>query len=127
MSSGFDMSGLPEGGTALDPSSLPEMGSVYDPNLHTNNATELLMERINPQLDRQREALRAQLANQGIAQGSSAYDNAMLSTDRRPMTPTHRQRWPALGWACNSKDCNSGNSKACAWVRLACRHNNLVN
>src|SRR5699024_2644737 len=78
MSSGFDVSGLPEGGTALDPSSLPEMGSVYDPNLHTNNATELLMERINPQLDRQREALRAQLANQGIAQGSSAYDNAML-------------------------------------------------
>lgn len=65
MANGFDMSGIGEG------------GQVYDPNLATNNATELLMERINPQLDRQREALRAQMANQGIAQGSSAYNNAM--------------------------------------------------
>lgn len=65
MSGGFDMSGIGEG------------GQVYDPNLATNNATELLMQRINPQLDRQREALRAQMANQGIAQGSSAYNSAM--------------------------------------------------
>src|SRR5699024_1060338 len=62
----------------FDPSTLPEGGQVYDPTLQTNNATELLMQRLNPQLDRQREALRAQLANQGIAQGSPAYNQAML-------------------------------------------------
>ncbi|MDS1142388.1 hypothetical protein RE432_18295 [Pusillimonas sp. SM2304] len=65
MGQGFDLSGLPEG------------GSIYDPNLATNNATELLMQRISPQLDRQNESLRAQLANQGITQGSAAYANAM--------------------------------------------------
>src|SRR5690606_9456713 len=72
---------------ALDPNSLPGMGTafsptgeqipIYDPNLQTNNATELLMQRLNPELDRQREALRTQLANQGIAQGSEAYNREM--------------------------------------------------
>src|SRR5690625_310697 len=76
MAAGFDPSALPEGGTAFAPSG--EILPTYDPNLQTNNATELLMGRINPQLDRQREALRAQLANQGIAQGSPAYNQAML-------------------------------------------------
>lgn len=96
---GFDMSGVPQGGTALNLNSLPAMGSalnmnslpgmgqvfspsgqqlpIYDPTQQTNNATELLMQRINPELDRQSEALRAQLANQGITQGSQAYANAM--------------------------------------------------
>lgn len=73
---------LPNAGVALDPNALPGMGSVYDPNLATNNATELLMERLNPQLDRQREALRAQLANQGVTQGSPAYNEAMAQLDR---------------------------------------------
>jgi len=89
MGQGFDMSGIPQGGTALNMGSLPGMasalnmnslpgfGDVYDPTKVTNNATELLMQRINPELDRQNEALRAQLANQGITQGSSAYANAM--------------------------------------------------
>lgn len=77
MGQGFDISGLPQGGQALNMGALPGFGEVYDPNLATNNATELLMQRINPQLDRQNEALRAQLANQGITQGSSAYANAM--------------------------------------------------
>lgn len=112
MASGFNTSGMPSGGTALnigslpglgdvlDPSRLPAMGSVldinslpqagtaftptgeqlavYDPTLNTNNATELMMQRINPQMDRQQEALRAQLANQGIVQGTEAYDRAMM-------------------------------------------------
>lgn len=89
MGQGFDMSGIPQGGTALNMNSLPGMasalnvsslpgfGDIYDPTKATNNATELLMQRINPELDRQNEALRAQLANQGITQGSSAYANAM--------------------------------------------------
>ena len=61
----------------FDISSLPDGGSVYDPNLATNNATELLMQRLNPELDRQAQSLQAQLANQGITQGSAAYARAM--------------------------------------------------
>ncbi|WP_152553783.1 hypothetical protein [Bordetella bronchiseptica] len=68
---------LQQMGTPFDLSSLPQAGSAYDPNLATNNATELLMERINPELDRQYESLRAQMANQGIAQGSNAYSREL--------------------------------------------------
>lgn len=64
-------------GQGFDLSSLPSAGSVYDPTLATNNAADLIMQRMNPDLDRQGEALRAQLANQGITQGSAAYANAM--------------------------------------------------
>ena len=111
MSSGFDMSGLPQGGTALNTGSLPGMGTAldqsklpglgstldtndlpgmgtafnptgeqlatYDPTKQTNNAAELIMSRTNPELDRQYEQLRSQLANQGIVQGSAAYDREM--------------------------------------------------
>ncbi|KDC12333.1 hypothetical protein AZ19_1725 [Bordetella bronchiseptica E012] len=68
---------LQQMGTPFDLSSLPQAGSAYDPNLATNNATELLMERLNPELDRQYESLRAQMANQGIAQGSNAYSREL--------------------------------------------------
>lgn len=84
----LNLSLLPGMGTALDINSLPEMAAAfqasgqaldtYDPDLATNNATELMMQRINPQLDQQQEALRAQLANQGIVQGTQAYDRAMM-------------------------------------------------
>lgn len=72
MANRFNPSNLPAGG---DASQL----SIYDPSVATNNATDLLMQRINPELDRQQESLRAQLANQGIAQGSQAYNQAMSS------------------------------------------------
>lgn len=64
-------------GTGLDTSNFQQLGDVYDPTKATNNATELLMQRLNPELDRQQDALRTQLANQGIAQGSAAYNNAL--------------------------------------------------
>lgn len=91
MGTGFDMSGLPAagtalnmnglptGGTALDINGLPGSGSVYDPSQATNTATEAILSRVNPELDRQQEALRTQLANQGIAQGSAAWNTAMGS------------------------------------------------
>jgi len=79
MGSGFDMSSIPAAGTALDPNYLPGVGLAYDPNIATNNATQALLSRINPELDRQQEGLRTQLANQGIAQGSAAWNNAMGS------------------------------------------------
>jgi hypothetical protein len=72
MGSGFDTSGLPQGGDAF-------ALQAYDPTRATNNATELLMQRMNPELDRQQEALRTQLTNQGIAQGSQAWNQAMGS------------------------------------------------
>lgn len=123
MSQGFDMSGVPQGGVAMDTNALPSMGqalntnslpgfgqtlninslpgmgtaldtnsltpmgevfvgdrgnlATYDSTLATNNATELLMQRINPQLDQQQNALRARLAQQGIVEGSEAYNRAM--------------------------------------------------
>lgn len=79
MGSGFDTSNLPAAGTALDINGLPAAGSVYDPNQATNTATEAILSRVNPELDRQYESLRGQLANQGIAQGSAAWNNAMGS------------------------------------------------
>lgn len=79
MGTGFDMSKLPAAGTALNMNSLPGMGAVYDPTLATNTATEAILSRVNPELDRQQEALRTQLTNQGIAQGSAAWNNAMGS------------------------------------------------
>lgn len=79
MGTGFDMSSLPAAGQALNVNGLPAAGSVYDPNQATNTATQALLSRINPELDRQQESLRTQLANQGIAQGSAAWNNAMGS------------------------------------------------
>lgn len=73
----LDMNGLPRAGTALDVNSLPGFGSVYDPTQSTNTATEAILSRVNPDLDRQYEALRNQLANQGITQGSAAWNNAI--------------------------------------------------
>lgn len=55
----------------------PDLPAIYDPNLATNNATELLMQRLNPQLDQQYERLQSRLANQGITMGSQAWQNAM--------------------------------------------------
>lgn len=91
MGTGFDTSSLPGGGQALNMGSLPGMGQaldvnslpgagfVYDPNMATNTATQAILSRVNPELDRQQEALRNQLTNQGIAQGSAAWNNAMSS------------------------------------------------
>ncbi|MEN5063563.1 tail fiber domain-containing protein [Achromobacter aegrifaciens] len=91
MGTGFDTSSLPGAGQALNMGSLPGMGQaldvnslpgagfVYDPNMATNTATQAILSRVNPELDRQQEALRNQLTNQGIAQGSAAWNNAMSS------------------------------------------------
>lgn len=78
-SQGFDTSALGPGGTPLDSSTLPGAGTVYDPTLDTNNATDLINQRLNPQLQQRQENLRNQLAQQGITQGSEAYNRAMMS------------------------------------------------
>ena len=52
------------------------MPNAYDPTQATNSATANIMSRVNPMLDRQNVQLQAQLANQGITQGSEAWKNA---------------------------------------------------
>lgn len=53
-----------------------EMPGVYDPTQATNNAQELIMSRLQPQLDRSAASLDTQLANQGITVGSDAWKAA---------------------------------------------------
>lgn len=72
----YNMDAGPSAGQAYDPYSM-QMGNVYDPHQDTNTATDAIMSRLNPQIDRQHNQLSTQLANQGIAQGSEAYKNAM--------------------------------------------------
>lgn len=45
--------------------------------------TSAVMRRLQPQLDRQREALRTQLANQGISLGSEAYNTSYRDQNQR--------------------------------------------
>lgn len=78
------MSGLQQG--ALDRvgqtigGALP---SAYDPNQNTNNAAALLDARLLPQQQKDTAAMAAQLANQGITQGSEAYRDATERLDRQ--------------------------------------------
>lgn len=52
------------------------MPSAYDPTKATNNATDLINARLLPQQQRDSAALDTQLANQGLAPGSQAYNTA---------------------------------------------------
>jgi hypothetical protein len=79
--------------TSLGLSSLADRGLGYVDSALSNNITlddlpkdmvnpgqtgqDALMARFQPQIDQSRKALDTQLANQGITQGSEAYDNAM--------------------------------------------------
>lgn len=98
MGQGFDMSGVPQGGQALrdgqistlNIGQLPGMGSVYDPTQSTNTATDAILSRVNPQLERDEASLRSQLANQGVSQGSQAWNNAMDEL-RRSKTDAYTQ------------------------------------
>lgn len=81
MNQGFDLSGIPAGGQVFNPSG--QGLDVYDPTQQTNNAAALLMERMAPELDRQSEALRTQLANQGLQPGTAAYATAMDAMGRQ--------------------------------------------
>ena len=48
-----------------------------------DKATGLLMNRLNPQIAQSEERLQAQLANQGIAPGTEAYNRAMMQQGQR--------------------------------------------
>lgn len=78
----------------FDTSTLPQLSSQLNaPNLQTtldnqgmagwDKATGLMMQRLQPQIERQRSRLETQLANQGIMPGSEAYNNAMIDQNQR--------------------------------------------
>lgn len=65
------------------------MGQGFDPNLPSTGFNpgqsyqDAYMQRLAPQLEQSRESTQAQLANQGIAPGTQAYDNAMRQQSMR--------------------------------------------
>ena len=66
-----------------DPFSLEGLGPAPIPDDASRQRVEqALFERLNPQLDRQREQLLTRLANQGIAPGSEAFQNAIGDFNR---------------------------------------------
>ena len=100
MAQGFDTSGLPVQGSVLDPNALkygdvldanglPVAGTAlanadrYDPTQNTNNAADLIMARVNPQMAQQEESLRTRLANMGVTAGSEAWNNEMRNWNQQ--------------------------------------------
>lgn len=111
MSQGFDLNGLPaqgqvldynnlkygdvlntdglKYGSVLDTNGLPQAGNAltnaerYDPTQNTNNAADLIMSRINPQMAQQEESLRTRLANMGVTAGSEAWNNEMRNWNQQ--------------------------------------------
>ena len=65
------------------------MGQEFNPNLPSTgfdpgqSYQDAYMQRLAPQLEQNREATQARLANQGIAPGTQAYDNAMRQQAQR--------------------------------------------
>ena len=82
MSNGFDDSQLAGRAQVFDPNSR-EMGTAYDGQGMTNNATEAILSRVNPQLERQQAAMESQLLNQGVTRGSQAWNTAIDELGRQ--------------------------------------------
>jgi hypothetical protein len=65
------------------------MGEAFNPNLPSTGINpgqsyqDAYMQRLAPQLAQSRESTQAQLANQGIVPGTTAYDNAMRQQSMR--------------------------------------------
>lgn len=60
----------------INAGSLPKVDAL-DTSNPTNDAYNQMMARYQPQMDQSRKALDTQLANQGVLQGSEAYNNAI--------------------------------------------------
>lgn len=60
-----------------DLSGITPVAGSDDINGYSDKITQALMSRLQPQLDRDQEQLDTKLANQGITQGSDAYNNAI--------------------------------------------------
>ena len=91
LGSNFSLDGMPQGGSAVG---APTLRDSFDAggNITTSYGTDFsrdrqrvedaLMSRLNPQLSQDKEALRTSLVNQGVVEGSEAFDRAMGRADR---------------------------------------------
>jgi hypothetical protein len=61
---------------------VPQAGQVYDPQASTNTATESIMSRLQPMMDRQTNQTETQLANMGLTRGSEAWNNAKMDLNQ---------------------------------------------
>jgi hypothetical protein len=86
MSTPFSLGGAPAAGTAYqamdlpetyDPNKGPELSEYYNPTRDTNKATQHIMSRLTPQMEREDESIRTMLSNQGLTPGSEAYNREL--------------------------------------------------
>ncbi len=84
----------------------PQLMSSADPATQAK-AEEALMSRINPQLDRDRSALEAKLASQGLALNSEAYNTAMDSANRQANDARSQAVLQALQYGQNATTLNN--------------------
>jgi hypothetical protein len=88
----FSMTGTPAGANA-DSGELtkadvykgggPSLSKYYDPTRDTGVATDQLMHRMNPALDRDEAAMRTRLSNMGLTPGSEAWKAEMEAAGQR--------------------------------------------
>lgn len=69
-----------------------QYGGADDYSADRQRVEDALMQRMNPQLQIQQQALQQQLADQGIRYGSDAYNNAMLTYNQQ----ANDARWGAI-------------------------------
>lgn len=80
LNQGYDSGGDVQKG--LDFSQSPKLPGVDDFSADRTKVEDALYSRLNPQFDRQENAMRSRLANQGITNGSEAYNNDVDSFNR---------------------------------------------
>jgi len=78
----IDQSNLPGMIGALQQYRYKDGSGGQDYMAHRDRITEAMMERMRPDIDREREAMRTRLANQGITQGSDAYNSENFNFQR---------------------------------------------
>ena len=59
------------------------LSSTYNATTDTNNAANILKQRLLPEQQRETSALQSQLASQGISPGSEAYETAMSTLNQK--------------------------------------------
>lgn len=100
-------------GTPVDLNALGT-APTYDTN-YRQSQRDALLQRMQPEFDRQRQAIETQLANQGITAGSQAYDNAF------------RPYYQALNDAQIAADLNAGNLAGAEYGRQYGARQNAIN
>jgi hypothetical protein len=90
--------------------------SVQDPNLVQQQVTDALYKQqtqfLDPQFQRSQSALENQLANQGITQGSEAWNNAMQMANAQKQQAYESARNSAIGAGVNAGSTMFGNQLA---------------